>query len=173
MGKMGDLIEGHRLRLMIASLIYLYVEPATCAFVCGSRDHPIQLWDAYTGQLRGSYTAFSGGDVVSAPNSIAFSLDGSYIYAGFENHIQIFDVTQPGSEATMFRTTSARKSRDGQKGIISHIAFDPTGSGLLATASFSQSVGLFDTMSGEIVDIIKGKVGGMTQVCVLVTSGQA
>ena len=54
--------------------IQAYTEPAVShlmspslpSFVSVCRDHPVHLWDAYTGALRASYTAYnhlvSGGD---------------------------------------------------------------------------------------------------------------
>jgi telomerase Cajal body protein 1 len=38
--------------------------PATCCFVSSSRDHPLHLWDAFTGKLRATYRGYDHLDEV-------------------------------------------------------------------------------------------------------------
>ena len=40
-------------------------QPETCCFLSSSRDHPIRLWDAYTGTCRASYVAYNHLDDVT------------------------------------------------------------------------------------------------------------
>ncbi|KAI8589715.1 WD40-repeat-containing domain protein [Geranomyces variabilis] len=140
-------------------------DPSTCCFLSTVRDHPIRLWDAYTGQMRASYTAFDHLDQVQAPNSLTFNLDGTKMYCGSNNLIQIFDVHRPGSECIRRPTTPNRKSKEGQKGLISSIAFNPDFSGMYAAGSYFGSVGLYDERNDELLhQIILEKGRGLTQV---------
>jgi hypothetical protein len=63
-----------------------------------SRYNPIHLWDAYSGQLVCTYRAYNYADEVIAAHSIAFSLDGTKIYCGFEKSFRIFDTSSPGRQ---------------------------------------------------------------------------
>ena len=47
-------------------------QPETCAFISTSRDHPIHLWDAFTGQLRAVYRAYDAADEITSALSVAF-----------------------------------------------------------------------------------------------------
>lgn len=57
-------------------------EPATSVFVSTSRDHPLHLWDAFTGSLRATYRAYDHLDEVVAANSVCFNTTGDKIFAG-------------------------------------------------------------------------------------------
>ncbi|KAI8833492.1 WD40-repeat-containing domain protein [Chytriomyces cf. hyalinus JEL632] len=146
-------------------------EPDSCAVAVALRDHPVQLIDAYSGNVRAAYTAIAKGDVVTAPHSVAFSCDGGTIYAGLEGKIHSFDVSVQGPPISILSTTPTRKSRLGQKGILSHLSSPPTHPHLLLAGSFSKSVGVYDTQSAETVAVISGADGvsgsGVTQVEVL------
>ncbi|KAF9148868.1 Telomerase Cajal body protein 1 [Linnemannia schmuckeri] len=60
-------------------------DPATCCVLSSSRDHPVHLWDAFTGELRCSYTLVDHCEVNFAPNAFCFNLDGSK-YAFITRH---------------------------------------------------------------------------------------
>lgn len=57
-------------------------EPATSVFVSTSRDHPLHMWDAFTGNLRATYRAYDHLDEVVAANSVCFNAAGDKIFAG-------------------------------------------------------------------------------------------
>ncbi|CAM0142304.1 unnamed protein product [Umbelopsis sp. WA50703] len=140
-------------------------DPATCCFLTSARDHPVHLWDCTTGKLRASYSVIDHRERFMGAIGLTFNLDGSSIYCGYENMIQVFDTSRPGSTAVLkISTTPTRKSRMGQKGIISSLAFSPDYSGLLAAGSYSKNIGLYDTSSGEICSLLGGLDGGVTQV---------
>ncbi|KAM0754411.1 WD40 repeat-like protein [Meredithblackwellia eburnea MCA 4105] len=161
--------------------------PPYFAFVTGTRDQPVHLLDANPSsgegeevrakrRTRASYPIIDHTEKFVGPNSISFSPDGSSLYCGYENAIEIFDVNVPGvSSARRLRTTPTRSSKDGQKGIISTLSPTPAstspGTELLAAGSFSGSVGLYDLTIGEtgaLVGLIpadeKGQRGGVTKV---------
>jgi WD40 repeat protein len=79
--------------------------------------------------------------------------------------IEIFDVHRPGPDSIKFATIPKRKSRKGQKGIISCLDFCPDYSGLFAAGSYSQSIGIYDESNNELCLKLTGMDGGgVTQV---------
>ncbi|XP_057300877.1 uncharacterized protein LOC130635537 isoform X1 [Hydractinia symbiolongicarpus] len=153
-------------------------DPDTCCFISTSRDHPIHLWDACTGRIRCSYRAFDQMDELASANSIAFNLDGSKIYCGFNNVVRVFDSARPGRDFTEIHTVAKkqphRKGRNrfalnmNQSGIISSIGFSREYNGLFALGSFSKSIGLYSTSDNKLLHILNadvdGHLGGITQV---------
>ncbi|CAG8638688.1 10597_t:CDS:10, partial [Cetraspora pellucida] len=124
-------------------------DPSTCFFLASSREHPVHLWDAYTGKLKYSFTIINHREQVIGPNSLTFNLDGS-------------------SDGEEYPTTPTRKSKEGQKGVISCLAFNPDRSSLYAAGSYSQSIGLYDEYNNELLFLLRGTlnepIGGITQV---------
>lgn len=139
-------------------------EPSSCCFLATSRDHPIHLWDAYTGQLRASYSAYDHLDEVVSAHSVCFDPSGARAYCGFERAIRIFDVSRPGRECELRRTSPTRKSRDGLRGIISCFAFAPDYSGLYAAGSYTGTIGLYVENSPALICALDGHAGGVTQL---------
>ncbi|KAF9084879.1 Telomerase Cajal body protein 1 [Mortierella sp. AD031] len=132
-------------------------DPATCCVLSSSRDHPVHLWDAFTGELRCSYTLVDHCEVNIAPTALCFNLDGSKIYCGSNNMIQIFDTTRPGKDCQKRPTVPTRKSKKGQKGVISCLAFNPDHSDLYAAGSFLKSIGLYDSRAEELLLLLRDK----------------
>lgn len=62
-------------------------EPATSVYVSTSRDHPLHMWDAFSGNLRATYRAYDHLDEVVAANSVCFNTNGNKIFAGEECQI--------------------------------------------------------------------------------------
>ncbi|KAJ3345257.1 Telomerase Cajal body protein 1 [Entophlyctis luteolus] len=149
-------------------------DPESCLFAAALRDHPIQLFDAYDGSVRAAYsgvfsivllsripyptnapTAFTKGDLTTAPHSVAFSPDGTRILAGLDSAIHVFDTAVQGgaAPATVVRTkgTSNAGRRGGQpqqRGIISHLATTPTHPSLVLAASYARSWAVHDLRDG-------------------------
>lgn len=119
------------------------VDPSSCCFVACSRDHPIQLWDSNTGQLRASYVAHNHLDELESSNCVAFNLDGTKIFCGANRMIRCFDLSYPGKECTSMATSRSKKHKSGQKGIISEIRFNPQQTEVYAAGSYSHSIGLY------------------------------
>jgi len=107
--------------------------PRTSFFIsCRGHASPIHLIDAYTSQLRASYRPYNTVDEMEGPTVVAFSPDGSKIYGtGFKSDrtIVVFDTCIPGREGLIARLGKTRRSKDGQKGIPSSIAFPKGGGG--------------------------------------------
>ncbi|KAM0788492.1 hypothetical protein ACM66B_001624 [Microbotryomycetes sp. NB124-2] len=136
------------------------------AFVVAIKDHPVQLLDGSDCRVRASYPIEDHQERFVAPHAMTFSDDGSLLYCGFENAIEVFQVGQPGAAGQRIHTSPSRASRQGQKGIISSLAFRPDNSGLLAAGSLSGTVGLYDTTrDNTLIKLIKVPRGkGVTMV---------
>ncbi|KAG0075243.1 Telomerase Cajal body protein 1 [Podila epicladia] len=133
------------------------LDPATCCVLSSSRDHPVHLWDAFTGELRCSYTIVDHCEVNLAPNSLSFNLDGSKIYCGSNNMVEVFDTTRPGKDSTKRPTCPTRRSKKGQKGVISSLAFNPDHSNLYAAGSYLKTIGLYDGRADELLLLLRDK----------------
>ncbi|XP_046574729.1 telomerase Cajal body protein 1-like [Haliotis rubra] len=135
-------------------------DPTSCCFVSTSRETPVHMWDAFTGELRCSYRAFNQVDEVTAAHSLAFNLDGSKLYTGFNKMIRVFDTARPGRDFHS-RPTYAKQ---GQCGIISCIAMSPTEQGLYAAGSYSRSIALYHEPKGDMACMFQGQQGGVTHI---------
>ncbi|GAQ92519.1 hypothetical protein KFL_010380030 [Klebsormidium nitens] len=138
-------------------------DPATCCFVATSRDKPVHLWDAYTGQLRGTYRGYNDKDEVTAAFSVAFSTGGDRLWCGYEQCIRVFDVARPGREYTEHMTVNG-VTKEGQAGIISCLSASPDHGGLVAAGSYDRTVGIYSEAMAEQLFVLSGHTGGITQV---------
>ncbi|XP_077254008.1 transducin/WD40 repeat-like superfamily protein [Tasmannia lanceolata] len=137
-------------------------DPTTCVFASTTRDHPIHLWDAIAGQLRCTYRAYDSMDEITAAFSVAFNPSGTKIFAGYNKSIRVFDIHRPGRDFEHYSATQGNK--DGQSGILSSIAFSPSHNGMLAMGSYSQTTAIYAEENMELLYILHGQVGGVTQV---------
>jgi len=99
---------------------------STCALLCATRDQPIHLIDAYTSAIRATYRPYNGMDEMESPTVVSFSEDGGRIFAaGFrtDRTLHVFRTELPGRESDVLRLGKTRRSKDGQKGMISAVAF--------------------------------------------------
>jgi WD40 repeat protein len=143
-------------------------DPTTCCFITCIKDHPVQLFDSNTRRLRFSYKTKNNADEISSPLTCKFNLFGDKIYCGMDSCIQIFDIH--GELLDIFMTSKNRKSKNGLKGLVSSIHFNPDGSGIYALGSFSGQIGLYDERNNEEFYILRdtnspiGTYQGITQV---------
>ncbi|XP_020630480.1 telomerase Cajal body protein 1-like isoform X3 [Orbicella faveolata] len=137
------------------------LDPDSCCLLSTSRDHPIHMWDAFTGTIRCTYRTYNHLDELVAANCVSFNLDGSQIYCGFNKMVRVFDTARPGRDFQQ-RPTTVKK--EGQNGIISSIAFSQDNSGMYALGSYSKSVGVYSDSDGELIFLLQGQQGGVTHV---------
>ncbi|KAI8140179.1 WD40-repeat-containing domain protein [Fennellomyces sp. T-0311] len=78
--------------------------------------------------------------------------------------IEIFDVQRPGQESQKVPTIPQKKTKKGQKGIISCLDFSPDYAGLYAAGSYSHSVGIYDETNNELCLKLNELKTGVTQV---------
>ncbi|XP_027917137.1 telomerase Cajal body protein 1 [Vigna unguiculata] len=132
----------------------------TNVFATTTRDHPIHLWDATSGQLRCTYRAYDAMDEITAAFSIAFNPAGTKIFAGYNKCIRIFDLHRPGRDFELYSTVKDKK--EGQTGIISAMAFSPFHSGMLALGSYNQTAAIYREDNMELLYLLHGQEGGIT-----------
>ncbi|XP_010613192.1 telomerase Cajal body protein 1 isoform X2 [Fukomys damarensis] len=157
------------LRMVEGDTIYDYCwyslmsssQPDTSYVASSSRENPIHIWDAFTGELRASFRAYNHLDELTAAHSLCFSPDGSQLFCGFNRTVRVFSTSRPGRDCDV-RATFAKKQ--GQSGIISCIAFSPT-QPLYACGSYSRSLGLYAWDDGSPLALLSGHRGGITHVC--------
>ncbi|WVQ74053.1 hypothetical protein IAR50_003636 [Cryptococcus sp. DSM 104548] len=140
--------------------------PETFCFAAAIRDSPVKLVDGLTGVTRASYPIVDHRERFVAPHSLTFNASATKMYCGFESAIEIFDVANPGyNTSTRFKTSVTRSSKDGQRGIISALSFNPDGSGLFAAGSYDGTVALYQEDGREAVGWLDGvEGGGVTQL---------
>ncbi|KAL6992649.1 hypothetical protein U1Q18_010761 [Sarracenia purpurea var. burkii] len=137
-------------------------DPVTCVFASTTRDHPIHLWDATSGELRCTYRAYDAVDEITAAFSIGFNPAGTKIFAGYNKAVKIFDIHRPGRNFENHSTVQGNK--EGQPGVISAIAFCPSHTKMLATGSYSQTTAIYSEDNMELLYILHGQDGGVTHV---------
>lgn len=137
-------------------------DPQTQCFIATTRDHPVRLFDV-SGRVRATYHTKDQADETKAPLTVRFSLDGTKIYCGFENSLQVFELSRPGTDCNLIPMTPNRKSKEGLKGLVSDICFNPDLSQLIAIASFSGQIGLMDGRTDDLLMLLDD-VLGVTQV---------
>uniref|UniRef100_F7DDC2 Telomerase Cajal body protein 1 n=1 Tax=Callithrix jacchus TaxID=9483 RepID=F7DDC2_CALJA len=157
------------LRMVEGDTIYDYcwyslmssAQPDTSYVASSSRENPIHIWDAFTGELRASFRAYNHLDELTAAHSLCFSPDGSQLFCGFNRTVRVFSTARPGRDCEV-RATFAK--RQGQSGIISCIAFSPA-QPLYACGSYGRSLGLYAWDDGSPLALLGGHQGGITHLC--------
>ncbi|XP_058036213.1 telomerase Cajal body protein 1 [Ahaetulla prasina] len=133
-------------------------QPETCFLASSSRDNPVHVWDAFSGQLRASFRPYNHLDELTAAHSLCFTPDGARLFCGFDKMVRVFDTSRPGRSCEN-RPTFVKKQ--GQSGIISCIAFSPT-QPLYACTSYAKTVGLYSRAEGDPLAMLVGHRGGVT-----------
>ncbi|GAA5847175.1 hypothetical protein JCM3766R1_001825 [Sporobolomyces carnicolor] len=125
-------------------------DPQMFAFTVAVKDHPVTLLDANDpARTRASYPIIDHTERFVAPTAMKFSPDGTALYCGFENAIEIFDVSRPGEPGfTRLKTIPNRRARStsGQRGLISTLSFSPERTSLFGAGSFNGQIGLYDPL---------------------------
>ncbi|XP_058415790.1 telomerase Cajal body protein 1 isoform X3 [Diceros bicornis minor] len=162
-------VQAPVLRMVEGDTIYDYcwyslmssAQPDTSYVASSSRENPIHIWDAFTGELRASFRAYNHLDELTAAHSLCFSPDGSQLFCGFNRTVRVFSTSRPGRDCEV-RATFAKKQ--GQSGIISCIAFSPA-QPLYACGSYGRSLGLYAWDDGSPLALLGGHKGGITHLC--------
>ncbi|RLN56157.1 hypothetical protein BBJ29_003318 [Phytophthora kernoviae] len=140
-------------------------DPASCIFVSTSRDQPVHLWDAYTGALRASYRAYDHMDELASAQSLTFNSTGDKLFAGFDRMIRFFDLSQPSRDFRARPLSKTRRSRKGQRGLISTLHFNPDHSKIYAAGSYAGTTCVYTEDEGEELLALRDHDGrGISQV---------
>ncbi|OQD76343.1 hypothetical protein PENDEC_c004G03361 [Penicillium decumbens] len=148
-----------------ASAIYPFFnlqDPSTCLFLSSVRDHPIRLASALAPTSVASYSLVNPTtEAFITPHSILYpsALGGTHFLTGSDSMICLFDVSRSGSDGPVsWMPTIPSKRKQivgggiGMKGIVSAMAINPTGDGILAAGTFTRHVGLYSSNgSGELL----------------------
>ncbi|QKX58140.1 uncharacterized protein TRUGW13939_05261 [Talaromyces rugulosus] len=137
-------------------------DPSTTLVVSSVRDHPIRLSSALAPQTLGTYSLVNPTtEAFITPHSILYPshLGGSHFITGSDSLICIFDVSRPGNEGPVTRLPTIPSKRKqivgggvGMKGIVSALAMNPAGDGILAAGTFTRHVALYGSRgSGELI----------------------
>ena len=110
------------------------------------------MYDAYIADhVRASYRPYNALDEMEAPNVVEFSKDGQRIFcAGFrtDRTIHIFDTAIPGRDSTLLRLGKTRRSKDGQKGLVSALCMRD--SSMVAVGTYAPgSIYIYDLRTGQ------------------------
>lgn len=130
-------------------------DPSTTLFLSSVRDHPIRLASALAPVSLATYSLVSPTtEAFITPHSMIYpsSLGGTHFLTGSDSLICLFDVSRPGNDGpVLWMPTIPSKRKQivgggvGMKGIISAMAVDPIGDGILAAGTFTRQVGLYDS----------------------------
>ncbi|XP_075919794.1 telomerase Cajal body protein 1 isoform X2 [Petromyzon marinus] len=135
-------------------------DPASCVLASTSRDNPIHMWDAFTGQLRASYRAYDHLDELEAARSLCFSPDGQHLACGFPRSLRLFSTGRPGRDCEERKTSAGGV---GLAGIVSCVCYDPTGY-VLACGSYGRDVALYGAREPALLGLLRGHRGGLTHL---------
>ncbi|BCS04261.1 uncharacterized protein AKAW2_80062S [Aspergillus luchuensis] len=128
-------------------------DPSTTLFLSSVRDHPIRLTSALAPTSVATYSLVNPmTEAFITPHSIIYpsALGGGQFLTGSDSLICLFDVSRPGNDGPVTSMPTIPSKRKqlvgggvGMKGIISAMALDPTGAGILAAGTFTRHVGLY------------------------------
>ncbi|KAG2425914.1 hypothetical protein HYH02_014913 [Chlamydomonas schloesseri] len=138
------------------------LDPVSCCLASTARGHPIQLWDACSGEPRASYRGYNDADEPTAAYSLAFSPDGGRLLGGYNRSIYVFDVTRPGRDYKRI-VTHKRKNPESITGIVSCLAWSPGGD-VFAAGTYTGGLGVYDGRTYELLLLLSGTKGGLTQL---------
>lgn len=148
-----------------AAAIYPYYslqDPSTTLFLSSVRDHPIRLATALAPTCMATYSLVNPAtEAFITPHSIIFphALGGTHFVTGSDSLICLFDVSRPGTDGPVsWMPTIPSKRKQivgggvGMKGIVSAMAINPAGDGILAAGTFTRQIGLYGSNgSGEML----------------------
>lgn len=137
---------------------------ASRSVLIGSRNRPIRLFNVGSGVAVSAYTAYSFAEEIIHPLSIRFSPQCQTILGGFpQATVRVWNVQHPGRQ-TREIVFSTRKSKTGQKGIISAIEY--CDENIFYAGSYSNSICMYDMRDKNIcVEIGTGtEFGGVVQL---------
>ncbi|KAL1852583.1 hypothetical protein Plec18170_005714 [Paecilomyces lecythidis] len=141
---------------------YSLQDPSTTLFLSSVRDHPIRLTSALAPTTAATYSLINPTtEAFITPHSILYpsTLGGTHFLTGSDSLICLFDVSRPGSDGpvSMMPTIPSKRKQIvgggvGMKGIVSALAVNPSGDGILAAGTFTRHLALYSSNgSGELI----------------------
>ncbi|KAL2222268.1 WD40-repeat-containing domain protein [Thermoascus aurantiacus ATCC 26904] len=141
---------------------YNLQDPSTTIFLSSVRDHPIRLTSALAPTTLATYSLINPStEAFITPHSILYpaSLGGTHFLTGSDSLICLFDINRTGTEGpvSMMPTIPSKRRKIvgggvGMKGIVSAMAINPSGDGVLAAGTFTRCIALYGSNgSGELI----------------------
>ncbi|KAJ5195803.1 hypothetical protein N7449_006282 [Penicillium cf. viridicatum] len=141
---------------------YNLQDPSSTLFLSSVRDHPIRLSSALAPTSVASYSLVNPmTEAFITPHSIIYpsTMGGTHFLAGSDSLICLFDVSRTGAQGPVSSMPTIPSKRKqivgggiGMKGIVSALALNPSGDGILAAGTFTRHVGLYSSNgSGELL----------------------
>ncbi|KAJ5200731.1 hypothetical protein N7491_008462 [Penicillium cf. griseofulvum] len=141
---------------------YNLQDPSTTLFLSSIRDHPIRLSSALAPASVASYSLVNPmTEAFITPHSMIYPsmLGGTHFLTGSDSLICLFDVSRTGAQGPVSSMPTIPSKRKqivgggiGMKGIVSALALNPSGDGILAAGTFTRHVGLYSSNgSGELL----------------------
>lgn len=139
---------------------YALQDPSSTLVLTSIRDHPIRLASALAPVSLATYSLVNPmTEAFITPHAMIYpsALGGTHFLTGSDSLICLFDVSRPGNDGPVsWMPTIPSKRKQivgggiGMKGIISALALNPSGDGVLAAGTFSRQIGLYGANgSGE------------------------
>jgi WD40 repeat protein len=130
----------------------------------GSRNRPIHLVHAFSGAIRGSYTAYSNTEEIIHPYSVRSDGTSSIIGGFAGSTIRIWDMQRPGRQMHALQF-STRKQTGNLKGIVGAVNYWNSPDTILA-GTYSGMLGMFDSreMSRCVLFGSPVTLGGVVQI---------
>ncbi|GAA96505.1 uncharacterized protein L969DRAFT_95030 [Mixia osmundae IAM 14324] len=131
--------------------------PDTFCYATSVRDEPIRLNDAPSTKIRASYPLVDHRERYCAAQSLAFSPDGTMLYAGLESSVAVIDIARPGDEPLDYLDLAPDSGTfKGPSGLVSALAFSPHNPELLAVGTLGPihrslaQAGIYDLTTSKL-----------------------
>lgn len=166
-----DTVSGKRKHNLLGNteqVLEVVFSPDGKTVAIASLDNDIHAWDVETGQPKHKYSGHT-----NRVYTIAFSHDGSnFASAGTDGTIRFWDPETGQLKKTIPvpETGLPNKTIPGQEKWIDSIAFSPDGKTLLSSSNYSESIRLWNVISGEQVKSITPPNFGVAKVLYSVDS---
>lgn len=133
---------------------------ASGRLVATGRYQPVHLWHlgGETPVIAATYKCINQLDELSAAHSVALAEDGETLYCGLRGEVRVFATSRPGRESTTHLV-----GEGGQRGILSCLALNPS-LPVYAAGCYNRTTGLYCRSSGQLLCLLAGQRGGVTQV---------
>ncbi|MYF55683.1 WD40 repeat domain-containing protein [Candidatus Poribacteria bacterium] len=160
-----DMTTGERKHNLLGNseqVLEVVFSPDGKTVAIASLDNDIHAWDVETGQPKHKYSGHT-----NRVYTIAFSHDGSnFASAGTDGTIRFWDPETGQLKKTIPvpETGLPNKTIPGQEKWIDSIAFSPDGKTLLSSSNYSESIRLWNVISGEQVKSLTPPNFGVAKV---------
>ncbi|KFA65213.1 hypothetical protein S40285_01468 [Stachybotrys chlorohalonatus IBT 40285] len=144
---------------LAAAPFFSLADPSTQTFLVGCRDHPIHLYhafpqDGHTTPLCGYKLIRKETEQYITPSSLLWQHPGHHFVCGSANRLDLFDVSQYGSDGPILtvptipsRRHISKGSGVGLKGTVAALSASPRdadGGAIIAAGTWTRWVGLYD-----------------------------